>query len=65
MKKIKNNFLIMGYKVNTSFLTKLPHFQICGAKVGQSYKNGVFVVKNINRVENACSAKVYFFKVFR
>ena len=55
----------MGYKVNTSFLTKLPHFQICGAKVGQSYKNGVFVVKNINRVENACSAKVYFFKVFR
>jgi len=49
-KKLKNKAFsdnpgFLGYKVNISFLTdKLPYSQICGIKVGTSYKNGVITI---------------------
>ena len=47
MKKLENKYFsghpgFLGYKVNISFLAdKLTYSQICGPKVGPSYKNDV------------------------
>ena len=40
--------LVQDYKINISSLTeKLPYSEICGTKVGPSYKNGVTLIGHV------------------